>query len=96
MTIYILSSMVLALAFGCFGGFWAARAYIWQLEQRQRSVEGFLRASAAREGKKAQKERVEEILRGTGRQERGRDLLPGGIDPLAVPTGGDILDPRTR
>jgi hypothetical protein len=91
-----LPSMVIALAGGWLAGLGAAKAEHWGLEQRQRSVEGFLRAGAAREAKRNQKERVEEILRGTGRQDRGRDLLPGGIDPLAIPTGGDILDPRAR
>ncbi len=50
------ASMVLALVAGALGGFLAARAEHWELIRRLTTIDGFLRASAARQGKVAQAE----------------------------------------
>jgi hypothetical protein len=52
----IAALMVLALGAGALGGFTAARAEHWDLFRRMMTVDGFLRANAARQGKIAQKE----------------------------------------
>jgi hypothetical protein len=56
MWMYILTSMLLALVCGAVGGFVAARAEHWDLFRRIVTIDGFLRANAARQGKIAQKE----------------------------------------
>jgi hypothetical protein len=48
--------IVLALGAGAFGGFAAARAEHWDIIRRMVTIDGFLRANAARQGKIAQKD----------------------------------------
>jgi hypothetical protein len=55
-TMTIAAVMVLALAAGWISGFAGARAEHWDLFRRVVTIDGFLRANAARQGKIAAKE----------------------------------------